>query len=72
MANKSGKGVPLRDWSMGSYDTVTGRSHSSLNEAGNPGNHCKNCDNQVPSISGRDKGGSADSGRRQNGGSKLA
>lgn len=71
MANKSGKGVPLRDWSMGSYDKNNGRSHSSLNEAGSPGNHCGTADNQMPHISNRDRSGSADAGRNKMGGSKL-
>jgi hypothetical protein len=71
MANQSGRKVPLRNWSMGSYDPVTGRSHASINEAGNPDNHSQGADNQVPSISGRDKSGSGDPGRNKSRGSSL-
>lgn len=71
MANKSGKGIPLRDFAMGSYDSNTGRSHSSINTAGNPDNHCGNADNQMPSIQGRDKSGSGDPGRNKSRGSSL-
>lgn len=64
----------LRDWACPSYDTKTGRAASSLNEAGtgSKGNHTTSVGTQIPSISGRNKSGSADSGREKDGGSDLS
>lgn len=60
MANTSGRKLPLRSFAMGSYDPVTGRSHSSLNPAGQPGNYCTGgVDNQMPQDIGRNRPGRA-------------
>ena len=66
----------LRDWAEPSYDVKTGRSASSLQEAGDgsKGNHTTSVSTQVgetAGISSQNKSGSADSGRRKWGGSKL-
>lgn len=63
--------TPLRDWACPSYDATNGRPMSSLNQAGGGGNHTSNVSAQVPSISGRDKSGSADTGRNARRGSSL-
>ena len=66
----------LRDWAEPSYDVKTGRSASSVQEAGegSKGNHTTSVSTQIGAASGvgaMDKSGSADSGRRKWGGSKL-
>ena len=66
----------LRDWACPSYDVKTGRSGSSLQETGtgSKGNHTTDVQTQKGAASGvsaMDKSGSADSGRRKWGGSKL-
>jgi hypothetical protein len=65
--------TPLRDFAAPSYDTKTGRSASSIQEQGTgaKGNHTSAVGAQVPTISNRDRSGSADSGRNVMGGSKL-
>lgn len=75
----------LRDWAEPSYDGTTGRSASSLQEAGtgSKGNHTTNVTTQLdqakrPGVNGApgtkamDRSGSADSGRNKWGGSKLS
>ena len=66
-----GKKVPLRNFSMQSYGVENGRSVSSLQGAGNMGNHATGKGTQIPSIKGLDRSGSADSGRRKMGGSSV-
>lgn len=63
----------LREWASPSYDATNGRSASSLESTGTgaKGNHTGNVSRQMPSISGRDKSGSADTGRKPNRGSSL-
>ncbi len=66
----------LRDWSEPSYDVKTGRSASSVQEAGtgSKGNHTTSVSAQIGATAGvgaMNKSGSADSGRRKWGGSKL-
>ncbi len=66
----------LRDWAEPSYDVKTGRSASSLQEAGtgSKGNHTTDVSTQVGEtrgISSQTKSGSADKGRRKWGGSEL-
>jgi hypothetical protein len=65
--------TPLRNFAMPSYDRTTGRSASSLQEQGTgaKGNHTANVGAQIPTISNRDRSGSADPGRNVMGGSKL-
>ena len=80
-----GDGASLRDWAEPSYDVVTGRSASSLQEAGkgSKGNHTTRVATQVeetfaggvngaPGVSAMDRSGSADKGRVKWGGSKLS
>lgn len=69
-ANK-GKNVPLRNWKMQSYGIENGRAVSSLEGAGNMGNHAAGKGLQIPSIKGMDRSGSADSGRRKADGSTV-
>lgn len=61
----------MREWASPSYDATNGRAASSLESAGtgSKGNHTGNVSRQIPSISGRDKSGSADSGRNTKRGS---
>ena len=51
LGSHGGKG-PLRDWSMGSYNAETGRSHSSVadyhGQAPLHGNYAGHCDPQIP------------------------
>ncbi len=74
----------LRDWSEPSYDVKTGRSASSIQEVGtgSKGNHTTAVSAQIgaasasgvngaPGTSAMNRSGSADSGRRKWGGSKL-
>jgi hypothetical protein len=74
----------LRDWAVGSYDRRTGRAASSLEEAGtgNKGNHTTAVATQIeeasaggvggaPGVSGLNRSGSADPGRRKWGGSEC-
>lgn len=66
----------LRDWSEASYDVKTGRSHSSIEEAGqgSRGNHTTSVSAQIGAAKGvesQNKSGSADPGRNKWGGSKL-
>lgn len=66
----------LRDWAEPSYDVKTGRAASSLQEAGDgaKGNHTTSVSTQIGATKGVEalnKSGSADSGRRKWGGSKL-
>ncbi len=74
----------LRDWAEPSYDVKTGRSASSLQEAGtgSKGNHTSNVSaqkgeakaggvNGAPGVSAMNKSGSADPGRRKWGGSDV-
>ena len=81
MAMKKGT---LRDWDCPSYDVNTGRSASSLQEAGtgSKGNHTTRVSTQIdeangkgrngaPGVSAMNKSGSADSGRRKWGGSDV-
>lgn len=78
------KGGSLRKWSQDSYDVKTGRSASSLEEAGSGsrGNHTTDVQTQIgaaegkgvngaPGVSAMNKSGSADPGRRKWGGSDL-
>ena len=50
--NAGHKDIPLRDWSMGSYNADTGRSHSSIAEYGGEaplkGNYAGKCSAQIP------------------------
>lgn len=74
----------LRDWAEGSYDVKTGRSASSIEEAGGgrKGNHTTDVSTQIgetmtgghngaPGVSALNRSGSADGGRNKWGGSKL-
>lgn len=66
----------LRDWSEPSYDVKTGRSASSIEEAGTgrKGNHTTDVSAQIGATKGvgaLNKSGSADPGRRKWGGSDL-
>lgn len=74
----------LRDWAEPSYDVTTGRSASSIQEAGtgSKGNHTTNVSAQIsaaegkghggaPGVDAMNKSGSADPGRNKHGGSKL-
>jgi hypothetical protein len=55
---------PLRNWSMGSYNADTGRSHSSIAEDGGKGplhsNYAGECNPQIPSFADLDKRRSQD------------
>lgn len=83
-AGGGGKTEPLRDWACPSYDVSTGRSASSVQEVGtgSKGNHTTRVATQIeetmagghggaPGVSGMNRSGSADKGRREFGGSKL-
>ncbi len=66
----------LRDWAEGSYDVKTGRSASSIEEAGGgrKGNHTTDVSTQIGETKGvgaLNRSGSADGGRNKWGGSKL-
>ena len=74
----------LQDWAEPSYDVKTGRSASSLEEAGTgaKGNHTTDVQTQIgeanaggkngaPGIGAMNKSGSADPGRRKWGGSDV-
>ena len=68
--------VPLKKWSQDSYDVNTGRSASSLEEAGegSRGNHTTRVSRQLDACRGveaMNKSGSHDAGRRKYGGSDL-
>lgn len=69
--HESGKHKPLRDWTMQSYGVENGRAISSLEEAGNMGNHAEGKGRQIPSISGLDRHESGDSERDHYAGSRL-
>ena len=57
--NAQHKNIPLRDWSMGSYNADTGRSHSSVAEYGGEaplkGNYAGKCNPQIPDKWKRDQ-----------------
>lgn len=75
----------LRDWACPSYDVSTGRSASSMQEAGtgSKGNHTTRVSTQqdethaggqkgAPGVTGMNRSPSADPGRRKMGGSLLS